>query len=124
MMNFFPDLAKEFHDEGSMKAGEKGHPTKGRIEFREKSTIRLAKTRHVISLHVSTRSSVIDRFESPSKVAPLFRGMYLLVLVASHPLYATVLLLSQHICTLHEYIRRKMLYSLSFELSRYRLTRQ
>lgn len=74
MMNFFPDLAKEFYDEGSMKAGEKGYPTKGRIEFREKSTIRIAKTRHVISLHVSTRSSVIDRFESPSKVAPLFRG--------------------------------------------------
>lgn len=70
----------------------KEHPTKGEIEFRERSTIRLPKMRHVISLHVSTRSSVIDGFESPSKVAPLFRGTYLLVLVAARPLCATMLL--------------------------------
>lgn len=94
------------------ESGRKGHPTKGRIEFREKSTIRLAKTRNVISLHASTRPSVIDGFESPSKVAPLFRGTYLLVLVTSRSLCATALLPSQHICPLHEWIRRKMLYSL------------
>lgn len=96
---FFPWLGKRVpRRKESMKSGWKGQPTKRRIEFREKSTIRLAKTRHVISLHVSTRSSVIDGFESPSKVAPLFRGTYLLVL--SRPLCAAALLPSQHICPL------------------------
>jgi len=30
-MNFFPDLAKEFHDEGSMKVGEKGNKGESRV---------------------------------------------------------------------------------------------
>lgn len=114
MMNFFPDLAKEFHDEGSMKRA----PDKRENRVSRKIDIRLPKMRHVISLHVSTRSSVIDGFESPSKVAPLFRGTYLLSL-PSRPLCATVLLPSQQICPLHKCIRCKMLFrviSLLFDM--------
>lgn len=77
---FFPWLGKRVLQREKRVKRAQSRPTKGRIQFREKSTIRLAKTRYVISLHVSTRSSVIDRFESPSKVAPLFRGTYFLAL--------------------------------------------
>lgn len=84
MTNFFPDVAKEFYDE-SMEANKKearSRLTKRRIEFREKLTIRLAKIRHVIWLHMTTRSFVIDGFESPSQVASLFHGTYLFAPVA------------------------------------------
>jgi len=117
---FFPWLGKRVaRRKESMKSGWKGQPTKRRIEFREKSTIRLTKTRHVISLHVSTRSSVIDGFESPSKVAPLFRGTYLLVLF--HPLCAAFTF-PTHLPFTRMYLLQNTLFS--YELSRYYLTWQ
>lgn len=111
MTDFFPDLAKEFHNE---KSGWKGHPTKGRIQFREKSTIRFVKTRHVISLHVSTRSSVIDRFESPSKVAPLFCGTYFLALPSPFFIHYTAFLSRHTLLPLHRHIRKPLYFLPSY----------
>lgn len=111
---FFPWLGKRVSQREKRVERAQSRPTKGRIQFREKSTIRFAKTRHVISLHVSTRSSVIDRFESPSKVAPLFRGTYFLALLSPFFIHYTALLSRHTLLPLHRHIRKPLYFLPSY----------